>query len=102
MWKKYSDSQKELWKEKILSQQKSSLSVTNWCRENNIHPRVFYYWRQKLFSKNSVTRSSFTELSGQQQTEITLEYHGAIIRFDQNLELSALKKCLIALRSIKC
>lgn len=93
---------KELWKERILSQQQSAHSVIGWCQENNIHPRVFYYWKKKLSFKNPITRDSFIELPSQEKVEIVLEYRGATIRFDQNIKLASLKKWLIALGRFKC
>ncbi|MFI5343303.1 MAG: IS66 family insertion sequence element accessory protein TnpA, partial [Chlamydiales bacterium] len=50
------------WKENILKQRQSGLSIASWCRRNDIKDHVFYYWQNKLFPKETLEGSSFTEI----------------------------------------
>ncbi len=47
------------WEEKIRKQRERSLSIDRWCRENQILPHTFYYWKERLFQKPLLS-SSFT------------------------------------------
>lgn len=38
----------ENWKRLILEANASSLTKTEWCRQNDINPKTFYYWQRKL------------------------------------------------------
>jgi len=60
------------WGAKICQQQKSGLSICRWCRENQVAIGPFHYWKRHLQPKKELTRSSFTELSMDQDTGIAL------------------------------
>ena len=89
------------WRDKINQQKISGKSIFAWCRENKVLPRSFYYWRSKLFPK-IIDRTCFTELRDSDNTNIVLEYKGALIKLDKNFNSEILKKCLIVLRGIQC
>ena len=55
------------WKENILKQRESGLSIVSWCKVNNITPRKFYYWQEKLFPKEPLCRSDFNEIGIKQK-----------------------------------
>lgn len=97
------NSQKERakWKDKIVQQQNSNKNISQWCKENQILPRSFYYWRSKIYPK-PIDRSSFTELTDSAKPGITIEYRGIRISIDKNFDLTVLKQCLNAIREIKC
>lgn len=38
-----------LWTERISACRSSSLSVVQWCKENNICVQTYYRWQRKLF-----------------------------------------------------
>lgn len=59
----------EIWKEYLLNQKNSGLSVRTWCSENQISQPQFYYWKRKLSQKTSA-QPKFTEICfADQQTE---------------------------------
>ena len=91
------------WKDKINQQKSSGKSVSEWCRTNQVHPRVFYYWRAKVFPK-IIDRSCFTELTNNpnQKTDIVIECQGVRIYLEKHFDPAALKYCLAMLRGIKC
>ena len=93
---------KKKWEETISRQRQSGLSIQRWCRENHISLQTFYYWRDKLFPKAALSRSSFTELTDSKSTGITIECRGVRIHLDRQFDPSTLKKCLQVLQEIAC
>ena len=91
----------EEWKELIRQQKSSGKGVYQWCKEKQIQPRNFYYWRAKFFPK-ILNKSSFTELTDHIKPGITIEYRKVRISLEKNFDLTTLKQCLNAIREIKC
>ena len=59
----------EIWKEYLLNQKNSGLSVRTWCSENQISQPQFYYLKRKL-SQETSTQPQFAEICfADQQTE---------------------------------
>lgn len=59
----------EIWKEYLLNQKNSGLSVRTWCSENQISQPQFYYWKRKL-SQETSAQPQFAEICfADQQTE---------------------------------
>ena len=102
-----SKQQRAIWKRRISNQKSSGKSISEWCRKNNIHPRVFYYWRIKIFPKK-IDRFNFVELknnnnsSNDKQPSIVIKYNGAEISIESNFDIILLQNCLKALRGIQC
>ena len=101
-----SKNQKKLWKNHILQQQSSGNTIVGWCRENNIHPRSFYYWRVKIFPKK-IDRLNFIELKNTKtlsikSNSILIKYHGAEISVEKDFDITLLQNCLKALRGVQC
>lgn len=96
------------WKEKILKQRESGLSIKRWCNENSVVIHTFNYWQTKLFPKILLTRSAFKEIpdrkricvSDLKEKVIVVEYHGIRIHLDQQFEPSTLKQCLEVLLEV--
>jgi hypothetical protein len=93
--------QENKWKKLILQQKNSGQTITQWCLENKILLRSFFYWRSKVYPK-PFDRSCFTELKNNKGTGITIEYHDICIRIDNHFDPETLKNCLTVLRGIKC
>lgn len=94
---------KQQWKENILKQRQSKLSIASWCRQSGIAVHTFYYWQSKLFPKPVLSRSAFIEASEEKNkptTGIVLEYHDFNIHLDEHFNPSVLKRCVEVLR--KC
>jgi len=99
----FPEEKRKEWKENILKQRASGLSIASWCRNNNIEPLAFYYWRNKFFPKTSPSRSDFTEIvQGKEQPSkgIILEYRGFNIHLSKHFDPYLLKDCLEVLK--KC
>jgi hypothetical protein len=114
MPKSVSEEVKQQWKEKILKQRESGLSIGAWCRQNNINVHTFRYWQNKFLPKPNFNRSAFKEIPQQKtvsfklpiinprkKTEITIEYQGAYIYIERVFDFSTtLRECLKALKEI--
>ena len=101
MFKRYTPEKVQDWKEKILQQQNSGLSITHWCQEHQVVECQFYYWKSKLFPKK-VDVSEFTEIVDAKTTGITIEYNGVRINLDPNFDAATLKRCLSVIKENKC
>lgn len=109
MSKKFPDNIRNQWKEKIINQTKSGLSIAEWCRQNNIPCHIFFYWRTKLFPNTSIDRSAFKEISEQQNVEtqnqksgICIQYQEFFIHLDQKFDMAILRQCLKAVKELPC
>jgi hypothetical protein len=100
-------SKKEIWKSRLLNQRSSGKDISNWCTENNLHRRSFYYWKEKIFPKkidrlNFVEIKAFPNSSSDENAPIIIKYHGAEISIAKDFDIKLLKKCLKALQGIQC
>ena len=99
MPKPFSIEQKNEWKEKILKQNESGLSISRWCQENEELSERFYYWKKKLF-QSDIEKGSFIELKQENlpkhtsKTGIKIEYEGIVFHLENDFDISSLKKCL--------
>lgn len=99
--------QKAIWKNNILKQQSSGKTIAGWCRENNVLPRSFYYWRVKVFPKK-IDRLNFIELksplssSVDNNTPLIIKYYGAEISIKKGFDVGLLQSCLKVLQGIQC
>jgi hypothetical protein len=90
------------WEEKIHQQQASGLSIQRWCHEHQIKTHVFYYRKDRLNQKTTLSRSGFTELVNTKAPGISIEYQGVRIHIDKNFDSATLHDCLSVLRGVKC
>lgn len=85
MPKPLSEDKKLEWKNLIEQQHQSGLSIDKWCRQFQIQPHAFYYWKDKLFPK-SLQKTSFTELNVKQSDVILLQARGVSVRIGSNCD----------------
>lgn len=102
MPKPLSPDKKLEWEEKIRKQKESGLSVERWCRENQISPHTFYYWKDRLFPKPLPGHLNFAELSNAKETGIVIEHGNLRIRLDKHFDPNILKQCLALLMELQC
>ena len=88
------------WEIKIRQQQESGLSINQWCRQNHITKGSFHYWKDRLFQKDKLTRTCFTELPVDEGPGICIEYQGVRILIEKSFDPITLRSCLAALRGI--
>ncbi len=106
----FSEEQKQQWREKIISQKNSGISIAAWCRQNEIADHLFYYWKRKLFPEPAITLSSFTEVPFEKEGQcletknsgIKIEYGEIHIHLDKCFDSPTLKRCLSVLKGAAC
>lgn len=106
MYRQASEEIRLQWKENILKQRESGLSIASWCRQNNFADHTFYYWRDKFFPKD-LARTDFCELSQQanapnKKIGFFLEYQGISIHLEKHFDHTVLKQCLKVIKDAKC
>ena len=89
------------WKEKILKQEESGLSIIEWCHQNQVVEHCFYYWKKKLFPI-ALNRSSFIELADMKETGIFIKYREMRIYLDKHFDPITLKRYLLTLKETSC
>lgn len=90
-----SEDKKLEWKHLIEQQRQSGISIEKWCRQQNLIPHTFHYWKDKLFPKQ-LQKTSFTELSVRRQDVISLQARGLYVRMSSDCD-PALRKQFFAL-----
>jgi len=101
MTKQFSSEKRREWEEKVHKQEASGLSISRWCRENQIPIHMFHYWKNRIFPP-TLDRLSFTELVDHKGTGLAIECRGVRIYLDKNFEPSTLVRCLTVLKALKC
>ena len=82
------------WKANILEQRSSGLSMAAWCRQNGHAVHSFYYWQDKLFPKDPINRSSFSEIASQgSATGLILKYQEFNIQLGRDFDSATLRTC---------
>jgi hypothetical protein len=94
----FSEERKQQWKENILNQRQSNLSIVAWCQQSGIAVHTFYYWQGKLFPKSTLSQAAFIEAVENNNTEIILEYQGFKIHIPEHFNSLTLKSCLEVLK----
>lgn len=61
------NNQLEIWKERIREREKSGLSIKEWCIQNQINQRVYYYWQKKLRNPNRSDELSKQAVAGENE-----------------------------------
>ena len=51
------------WAERIRDCRSSKMSVREWCKENGLSEKTYYYWQRKLFQMVSEQQGTFTEIT---------------------------------------
>lgn len=96
-----SEERRQAWEEKIRNQRDSGLSITRWCRENQIATQTFYAWRAKLYPKPALGRHHFTELTDTKSMGIIVEYKDTRIHLNKDFDSAIFKQCLTLLREMQ-
>lgn len=75
-----------LWKERIQNCLDSNLPVKTWCKQNNISPPTFYYWRKRLeHEKDSIQESTpvFAKVTSVASSNVTVQQTTLQISWNQ-------------------
>ena len=53
------------WTQRIEERKNSGISVKNWCRENGVSEKTYYYWQRRIFrGAQGDSSPEFAELHG--------------------------------------
>jgi hypothetical protein len=92
----------EEWKVLIDSAGSSGKPVQEWCKENGINTRNFYYWRKKLREKEE--GSQFYEVPDNEQPavrsggqDLILKYKQFSLVIPEGVDTAALEKVIMVL-----
>jgi transposase-like protein len=93
----------EYWRERIAEQERSEMSVQQFCEEQGLTQQSFYVWRKRL-QKQQAMRFALVETAPARQraTELDLELvlkTGERLRIGAGVDPTALRKVLEALRA---
>ena len=94
----------EQWRERIAEQERSGLSVKQFCKERDLTECTFYAWRKRLRKKEPV-RFALVERGAVRQelaTEASLELvlaTGERLRIGAGVDVATLRSVLDALRA---
>ena len=77
------------------------LTTPKWCRQNQISPHNFRYWKDKLFPK-SLQKSSFTELNMRRPDAVSLQARGIYIRVGSDCDLHLRKQLFALFAEVSC
>ena len=67
----------ENWKRLILEANNSGLSKKEWCRQNNISSKTFFYWQRKvrlMEAQKALSSSELPSVSTGQKTAISSDF----------------------------
>jgi transposase-like protein len=93
----------EYWREKIAAQERSGLSVQQFCKEQGLNNPSFYYWRKRLHQQTAVrfalidTGAAPQATSSEHCLELVLPT-GARLRIGAGVNAVTLRTVLEALR----
>jgi hypothetical protein len=92
------------WAERIAAQQRSGISVKQFCREQGLTEYSFYAWRKRLQKKEPVRFALVDRGTGRQEagTETALELvllTGERLRIGAGVDAATLRTVLHALRA---
>ena len=90
------------WRQLVESANASGKPIQEWCEENNVSTRQFYYWRKKLSEAEEDNR--FYELSDDQSfqehhssKELILNYKEFSLIIPEGVDPAVLKKVITVL-----
>ena len=97
----------QIWAERIAECRGSGLSVREWCRDNEISEKTYYYWQKKLYQQMVCTAEqvSFAEIPRAVQTdrcgEVTakISMPGASVEIYPGADAETIRGIIEALRS---
>ena len=78
------------WTRRIREQARSGQSASEWCREQGVSDKAFYYWKKRL--KTEVTPGTgFVKVGNKEPLELVLR-EGITIRIPEGFDGEALRR----------
>jgi transposase-like protein len=98
-------SNRDQWRERIAEQERSGVSVSQFCQTRGIRAHLFYYWRKRLREQQQPMRFALVERGPARQeaaSEASLELvlaSGERLRIGAGVDATTLRTVLTALRT---
>jgi transposase-like protein len=96
---------KDQWRERTVEQERSGVSVRQFCQTRGIGEHLFYYWRKRLREQQQPMRFALVERGPARQapaSEASLELilaDGERVRIGARVDATTLRMVLTALRA---
>lgn len=104
------------WRMLIQTCQQSGQTVVNWCKENNINIKTYYYWLRKLRKQELCTKElpvpipdekpvAFKKLEvhtpvPNMQAAVIIRFNSATVEISEGTSQQTIQAVLLALQSI--
>lgn len=104
------------WRMLIQTCQQSGQTVVNWCEENNINIKTYYYWLRKLRKQELCTKELLVPVSDEKpvafkklqvhtpvpntQAAVIIRLNGATVEISEGTSQQTIQAVLLALQSI--
>lgn len=94
------DSKLEEWKKIIEAARSSGKPIQEWCEDNGVSARNYYYWNKKI--KEAESSSQFYEVSEEQSVEklssdLILQYKQFSLVIPNDVDTAVLEKVVMVL-----
>ena len=97
-----SEQRMALWSERVSACRSSELSVKQWCLENEINEKTYYYWQRKLYAILTENEARFVEVpqcSPKCTVAATIELEDATVDIYNDATSETITAIVRALRS---
>ena len=101
------EEQRQFWSELIAGHKQSGQSVQTFCQERGVAAHCFYYWRQRLESREKPVRFALVETrveAGAQSSSAAVELtliSGERLRIPAGTDTATLRQVLAVLREVR-
>ena len=94
------------WSQIIQTCRSSGMTVNNWCAENGIHPKSYYYWLRKMRTaalEQQPTSAPFVQIGEEKREEapgsgILLRVSGCEVEIREGTSTELIERALQAIR----
>lgn len=69
----------QLWSKRIAACRNSGMTVKEWCSQEGLSEKTYYYWQHKLYRMVSENDTEFVEISAE-QTAVSVNQFTATVR----------------------
>lgn len=92
----------ELWTERVSACRQSGKSVRDWCRENGISEKTYYYWQRRIFQACQTEAPTFAEVTipeSRHEPAAVLRYGDLSIEIQNSADSETIHAIIAAVRS---
>lgn len=93
---------REDWKNEVGKYKESGLSINGYCRDNNISPSTFIYWKKKYDSSAAEIPPQLVKISNPIKIgeRMKLSYNQIVVEFPAELPASKITLLITALKEV--